>query len=156
MARFTERICLALPVQDNRTSPLPLETLKNDRFICLANTSSFRTLCDERCQEHGFKPHVIFESDNPSVVRKMIGLGLGVGFWPEHSWGTLTKKTQSLLLSTSQHSPAKSYLQKPHAQATRRYSTNLKLALLKNLQGHGAINSHHAPQLHRQPRRSPK
>ena len=29
----------------------------------------------------------IFESDNPSVVRKMIALGLGVGFWPEHSWG---------------------------------------------------------------------
>lgn len=97
VARFTERICLALPAQDNRTSPLPLETLRNDRFICLANTSSFRTLCDERCQEHGFKPHVIFESDNPSVVRKMIGLGLGVGFWPEHSWGTLNKKDAKLV-----------------------------------------------------------
>ena len=29
----------------------------------------------------------MFESDNPAVVRKMISLGLGVGFWPERSWG---------------------------------------------------------------------
>ena len=34
---------------------------------------------------------------NPSVVRKMIGLGLGVGFWPEHSWGTLNKKDAKLV-----------------------------------------------------------
>ena len=29
------------------------------------------------------------ESDSPDAVRELIGLGLGVGFWPEFSWGGL-------------------------------------------------------------------
>ena len=32
---------------------------------------------------------MVFESDSPDVVRKFIALGLGVGFWPERSWGAL-------------------------------------------------------------------
>lgn len=47
----------------------------------------FRSICDELCATRGFEPDVMFESDNPAVVRKMISLGLGVGFWTERSWG---------------------------------------------------------------------
>lgn len=97
IAHFSEKICLAVPLNDERTTELTLEDLINDKFICLAKTSSFRNLCDERCLEHGFKPRIIFESDNPSVVRKMIGLGLGVGFWPEHSWGPVNNKDAKLI-----------------------------------------------------------
>ena len=45
----------------------------------------------------GFAPRISFESDNPSVVRKMIGLGLGVGFWPEQSWGETKGEGVALL-----------------------------------------------------------
>lgn len=86
---FTERIGIALPAAFRSSLPpsLCLADLCESQFICLAGKQGFRRQCDLVCRHYGFVPHLVFESDNPSVVRKMIALGLGVGFWPEHSWG---------------------------------------------------------------------
>ena len=35
-------------------------------------------------------PHIIFESDNSESVRNLITAGLGIGFWPKYSWGSLS------------------------------------------------------------------
>ena len=43
-------------------------------------------LCDALCEQRSFYPRVVFESDNPEAVRKLIGTGVGVGFWPERTW----------------------------------------------------------------------
>lgn len=99
-AQFVERIGLAiseqsaqdifeLPPSSESTAQLHLTSLATKRFISLAGSRAFRALCDTLCDQTGFSPLVAFESDSPSVVKKMIGLGLGVGFWPEHSWGRL-------------------------------------------------------------------
>lgn len=87
--RFTERIGIAVPIALRSSLPeMPsLAELREAHFICLAGRRGFRRQCDLLCKHYGFAPHLAFESDNPSVVRKMIALGLGVGFWPEHSWG---------------------------------------------------------------------
>lgn len=87
--RFTERIGIAVPLSLHSSLPemLSLADLRETHFICLAGRQGFRRQCDLLCKHYGFVPHLAFESDNPSVVRKMIALGLGVGFWPEHSWG---------------------------------------------------------------------
>lgn len=87
--RFTERIGIAVPISLRSSLPemLSLADLRESHFICLAGKRGFRRQCDLLCKHYGFVPHLVFESDNPSVVRKMIALGLGVGFWPEHSWG---------------------------------------------------------------------
>ena len=87
--RFTERIGIAVPISLHPSLPemLSLADLRTAHFICLAGRRGFRRQCDLLCKHYGFAPHLAFESDNPSVVRKMIALGLGVGFWPEHSWG---------------------------------------------------------------------
>lgn len=87
--RFTERIGIAVPLSLHSSLPemLSLADLRETHFICLAGRRGFRRQCDLLCKHYGFAPHLAFESDNPSVVRKMIALGLGVGFWPEHSWG---------------------------------------------------------------------
>lgn len=88
---FTERIGIALPAAFRSSLPqsLCLADLGESQFICLAGKQGFRRQCDLVCRHYGFVPHLVFESDNPSVVRKMIALGLGVGFWPEHSWGPI-------------------------------------------------------------------
>lgn len=87
--RFTERIGIAVPLSLHSSLPemFSLADLRETHFICLAGRQGFRRQCDLLCKHYGFVPHLAFESDNPSVVRKMIALGLGVGFWPEHSWG---------------------------------------------------------------------
>lgn len=68
---------------------ISLAQMQNSGFIILAGSRNISNLCLSQCAKLGFRPTIAFESDNPSVVRKMIGLGLGVGFWPEHSWGEL-------------------------------------------------------------------
>ena len=86
-ADFAERVCIAIPASRPHEEIITLDELADARFISLAGSRRFRSICDELCATRGFEPDVMFESDNPAVVRKMISLGLGVGFWPERSWG---------------------------------------------------------------------
>lgn len=87
--RFDERIGIAVPAERALSGALALTDLAEEPFICLAGSRAFRAVCDEACAQAGFAPRVTFESDSPAVVKNMIGLGLGVGFWPERSWGNL-------------------------------------------------------------------
>lgn len=86
---FSERIGIAVPAGSALGETASLADFANERFIALAGSRRFREVCDTFCARRAFTPHIAFESDNPLVVKKMIGLGLGVGFWPDHSWGNL-------------------------------------------------------------------
>ncbi|WP_417299607.1 LysR family transcriptional regulator [Ellagibacter isourolithinifaciens] len=86
---FSERIGIAVPAGSALGKTASLADFANERFIALAGSRRFREVCDTFCAHRAFTPHIAFESDNPLVVKKMIGLGLGVGFWPDHSWGDL-------------------------------------------------------------------
>ena len=86
---FSERIGIAVPAGSALGDTASLADFANERFIALAGSRRFREVCDTFCAHRAFTPHIAFESDNPLVVKKMIGLGLGVGFWPDHSWGDL-------------------------------------------------------------------
>lgn len=86
---FSERIGIAVPAGSTLGETTSLSDFASERFIALAGSRRFREVCDTFCTRRAFTPHIAFESDNPLVVKKMIGLGLGVGFWPDHSWGDL-------------------------------------------------------------------
>ena len=87
---------IAVPAERAAGGPLALTDLEGEPFICLAGSRTFRAVCDEACAQAGFAPRVAFESDSPAVVKSMIGLGLGVGFWPERSWGSLEDSSATL------------------------------------------------------------
>lgn len=99
---FAERIGIALPTSDDASenlddrdrattveNPIELDSLRDESFILLAGSRGLRPQCDRLCEARGFHPRIAFESENPSVVRKMVCLGMGIGFWPEYSWGPL-------------------------------------------------------------------
>lgn len=95
---FTEQIYLAvpdIPRYRNRQS-IDLSELADAHFICLAGSTQFRAICDKFCAQAGFLPKVAFESDAPATVRNFIAAGLGVGFWPQFSWGA--PDTRDILL----------------------------------------------------------
>lgn len=94
---FSERIGIAVPASSALGNTAPLADFASERFIALAGSRRFREVCDTFCARRAFTPHIAFESDNPLVVKKMIGLGLGVGFWPDHSWGDLDPKSCRLV-----------------------------------------------------------
>ena len=85
---FSERIMVAVPADRSFDRvPVPLMDLEQEGFVTLAATAGFSRFTRSLCAEAGFQPRVVLASDNPDTVRTMIGLGLGVGFWPELSWG---------------------------------------------------------------------
>lgn len=94
---FSERIGIAVPAGSALGETASLADFANERFIALAGSRRFREVCDTFCARRAFTPHIAFESDNPLVVKKMIGLGLAVGFWPDHSWGDLDPKSCRLV-----------------------------------------------------------
>lgn len=84
-----ERICLAVPGGHRlaHMDSIPLSALRNLEFIALTKGRNLRSLTDSICATLGFTPKVIFESDNPSLIREMIEARLAVAFMPEISWG---------------------------------------------------------------------
>ncbi|MBE6930571.1 MAG: LysR family transcriptional regulator [Ruminococcaceae bacterium] len=95
----TEKIYLAVPNNERfagRTG-ITLREVKDEGFISLIGSKQFRYICDRFCRHAGVHPRIIFESDNPTAVRNMIAANLGVGFWPELSWGQVDHEKVKLL-----------------------------------------------------------
>lgn len=87
----TEKIFLAVPNNEKYSGrkSIKLIDVAEEGFISLLGSRQMRWICDKFCQHAGFKPKIIFESDNPAAVKNMIASNMGVGFWPEFSWGKL-------------------------------------------------------------------
>lgn len=87
----TERIFLAVPNNEKYRvmKHIRLSDVQHEGFISLLGSRQMRWICDKFCQHAGFRPKIIFESDNPAAVRNMIAANMGIGFWPEFSWGRL-------------------------------------------------------------------
>lgn len=96
---FTEQIYLAVPA-DGRFSgrdTVYLSEVRDEGFISLFGSKQLRNICDRFCMMAGFTPNVIFESDSPDAVKNMIGSSIGIGFWPEFTWGEIDSDHVRLL-----------------------------------------------------------
>jgi DNA-binding transcriptional LysR family regulator len=95
----SEKIFLAVPniAQYKKMDSISLFDLKDEKFIRLYGSKQYRKICNELCDSIGFHANVTFESDNASVVKEAVAAGIGVGFWPELSWGKMDHKRVRLL-----------------------------------------------------------
>lgn len=95
----TEKIYLAVPSTHKlaEKSSIRLSEAADEGFISLMGSRQLRWICDRYCQHAGFTPKIIFESDSPAAVRNMIAANMGVGFWPEFTWGKLETDRVRLL-----------------------------------------------------------
>lgn len=95
----TEMVYLAVPNNEkykDRTK-IKLSEVSAEGFISIYGSRQFRVVCDKLCKHAGFTPNVIFESDNPAAVINMIASNIGVGFFPEFSWGKVDNHSVKLL-----------------------------------------------------------
>ena len=60
--------------------------MAQDSFISLDEGKQLRILTDTFCNAVGFHPNIVFECDNPALVRSLIEEELGVAFVPRDSW----------------------------------------------------------------------
>ena len=98
----SENIYLAVPntAQYKKRDSISLLELKDTNFIGLYGSKQLRNICNEYCERVGFKTHITFESDNALAVKDAIASGIGVGFWPEFSWGRVNNRKIRLLKIT--------------------------------------------------------
>lgn len=84
-----EQIFLAVPAASPLASKksVDLRELKEEGYIRLGHGWQLREICDDFFRQAGIRPQMIFESNSPESVRNLIAAGLGIGFWPEKSWG---------------------------------------------------------------------
>lgn len=94
-----EKIFLAVPNggKYKGKKSISLKNVENEGFISLLGSKQFRYICDKFCTHIGVKPNIIFESDNPTAVKNMIAANIGVGFWPEFTWGKIDSDRVLLL-----------------------------------------------------------
>lgn len=94
-----ETIFLAVPNNEKyiNRSTITLKEAEREGFISLIGSRQFRSICDRICRNAGISPRIIFESDNPAAVKNMIAANMGVGFWPEFSWGRISNENIKLL-----------------------------------------------------------
>lgn len=94
----SEQIFLAVPSMSDykKLDRISLFDIK-ENFIGLYGSKQYRKICNELCASIGFKARLTFESDNVLAVKEAIAAGIGVGFWPEISWGKMDHKKIHLL-----------------------------------------------------------
>ena len=95
----TDKIYLAVPSSHKLAAgnSIRLAEAADEGFISLMGSRQLRLICDRYCQHAGFSPKIIFESDSPAAVRNMIAANMGIGFWPEFTWGKLDTDKVKLL-----------------------------------------------------------
>lgn len=95
----TEKIYLAVPNIEKyaHIDAISLAEVKDEGFISLFGSKHLRSICDRFCLHAGFEPNIIFESDSPDAVKNMIGSSIGIGFWPEFTWGEIESERVKLL-----------------------------------------------------------
>ena len=95
----SEKIFLAVPntSEYEAKARIKLSEIEQKQVISLSGAKQFRGICDKFCRAKGAKLHIAFESDSAEAVKNMIGAGLGVGFWPEFSWGRIAGEKIKML-----------------------------------------------------------
>lgn len=96
-----EKIYLAVPSKQFSINSVSLGDVADEQFISLMGSKQFRYICDKFCHKADIKPNIVFESDSPSAVKNMIAANLGIGFWPEFTWGRVDNKNVKLLEITN-------------------------------------------------------
>lgn len=93
-----EKIFLAVPNDRfENYEKIELADVENEQFISLMGSKQFRYICDRICRKAGVNPKISFESDSPTAVKNMISVNLGIGFWPEFTWGSVNNKKVKLI-----------------------------------------------------------
>jgi LysR family hydrogen peroxide-inducible transcriptional activator len=71
------------PVIDSEIPTVELDIFKNMPFVFLKDKQRFTKMGISICEEYGFKPNIVFKSDDWDTIDAMISKGLGVGFVPQ-------------------------------------------------------------------------
>ncbi|WP_175412953.1 LysR family transcriptional regulator [Clostridium sp. AWRP] len=128
-----EKIFLAVPNISKYASmkSVSLKQIKQDGFISFSGARPLRIICDNYCKLEGFKPKIIFESDNQECIKNLIDSNFGIAFWPEYSFGKLTAKNAVMIPINEPKCRRNIYAIQNHHSINNKYVTKFLDYLIK-------------------------
>jgi DNA-binding transcriptional LysR family regulator len=60
-----------------------LQQLRNESFIVLKKGQGFRQITIDLCEQAGFIPNIVFESNNIETIQSLVAAGMGVALVPQ-------------------------------------------------------------------------
>ncbi len=74
---------------------IAIKDLEKEKFITMSSKSGIFKLTNEICNDEGFAPNIVIQSDDPDYIRQYIEMGLGISFVPSLSWkGTFSENVE--------------------------------------------------------------
>ncbi|GIO55207.1 MULTISPECIES: LysR family transcriptional regulator [Paenibacillus] len=85
-----EKIDLAVPeshplaarAKAGKPVPVRIDELSGESFIVLKKGQGFRKITFDLCQQAGFEPKVVFESNNMETIQSLVATGMGITLVP--------------------------------------------------------------------------
>lgn len=74
-----------------------LEEVATEAFISLQKGADLNDITSSFCQDAGFNPNIILESDDSATIRGLISAGLGIAFLPAITWHGVADSNIKLL-----------------------------------------------------------
>lgn len=135
----TEELFAAVPDTEKyrHRKTAALRELAAEGFVSLPSSRQLRNICDEFCRRAGFEANVILESDSPYAVQNMIAARLGIGFWPEFTWGKIGNGGVKLLRLTDPACKRSIVVKYKSLKADDTYSRNFYEFLIRYFQNRG-------------------
>lgn len=91
---MSEKICLAVasdhPLAEQTS--VTLDDIAHEKFISYPQEDGIREITDRVCQQAGFRPNVVFESFDSSVIAHLVRDGVGVALMSESWWQGATRE----------------------------------------------------------------
>lgn len=113
-----EEILIAVPMSHplSGCSSIQLAQLEKEKFIALTPGTALRTTLDSFFLKHEFQPDIVYESDDPAMVRGLIQTGIGISFIPSILWKNIDTSALKLLRLNDHILTRKIYLSWPQDQ----------------------------------------
>ncbi len=128
-----EKVLLSLPPSHPlaEKEQLQLSDLRGYPCSLLNDSCSLGRLLHSKLEAARFQPNIIFESDNPHMIRDFLGLNLTYSFVPEKTWNIKKDFPQLILREVKDFSCSReiflSFLQKEYAVlAAREFTAHVK------------------------------
>ncbi|MBB3127729.1 LysR family hydrogen peroxide-inducible transcriptional activator [Paenibacillus rhizosphaerae] len=77
-----ESHALAARAKGGKPVPVRIDELSEESFIVLKKGQGFRKITFDLCQQAGFEPKVVFESNNMETIQSLVATGMGITLVP--------------------------------------------------------------------------
>lgn len=98
-----DEIVLAAPRNSKwaQLKEIDLAALQHEKFISYDSRNQLRMLTELICEEHGFRPNIIYEANTVSALRSMVEANMGLSLVPRISWMLEVSKHVQLIPFTT-------------------------------------------------------